>query len=311
MSELIVLEDKDLRDVFCQVDGVKSCIDIIKEKVENELGMIDPSSKKGLEELKKLAYKITRSKTTIDKLGKGLKDELMQSIKPIDVNRRFAKKELEELAVAVRAPYTEWETKERERLNYVNDVKGRLKQIQETYESIGSIEHLEDMIKSLNNFNISEDVFKGETKVVQDYVLMTIERLTIEIDIIKERKAEEEAQQEAERKRQEEILKRQQAEEERLQAERKEIEREKEALRQQQEKMRAEAEAIAEKKRQDEELRIKQEAQENVGKVRDEIDVKIIKALRGIITESGEVVSLFNAIKNNKIPHLKIDYSEI
>lgn len=75
----------------------------------------DISTAKGRDEIKSLAYKITRTKTAIDAAGKELNEEARARINAVDAERRKAREHLDELAKTVRQPLTEWEEAEKAR----------------------------------------------------------------------------------------------------------------------------------------------------------------------------------------------------
>ena len=67
MSELIVLESLNPIEVF-----TNNGLDKIIDKIEADIKSIvtDATTKKGRDEIASLAYKVARSKTTLDDMGK-------------------------------------------------------------------------------------------------------------------------------------------------------------------------------------------------------------------------------------------------
>lgn len=112
-KDLIVAEELKAVTVFT-AKGIRPFIDKIKEAVQ---GIVpDVSTAKGREEVVKLAYRVTQSKTLIDKTGKKFVDEYKEKCKPVDAARKIARDELTELATEVRKPVTEWEEAEAKRI---------------------------------------------------------------------------------------------------------------------------------------------------------------------------------------------------
>jgi hypothetical protein len=65
--------------------------------------------------IKSLAYKVTRSKTLIDDLGKELGEEARKKVNAINADRQKARSFLDALKDRVRKPLTNWEAKQEER----------------------------------------------------------------------------------------------------------------------------------------------------------------------------------------------------
>jgi len=82
---------------------------IKKIRAEAESLIADVSTKKGREEIASMAYKISRSKTALDNLGKELVSELKELPKKIDAERARVRAELDALRDQVRQPLTDWE----------------------------------------------------------------------------------------------------------------------------------------------------------------------------------------------------------
>ncbi|MEN6384608.1 MAG: hypothetical protein ABFD79_05365, partial [Phycisphaerales bacterium] len=112
-KELIVLDEIKPADVFSKGGGSK-IVALIKERAESIV--IDVTTVQGREDIRSLAYKIARSKTIIDDLGKGVKEEWMEKCKAIDAERKIIREDLESLQEAIRKPLTDFENKEKERV---------------------------------------------------------------------------------------------------------------------------------------------------------------------------------------------------
>jgi len=95
-----------------------SSLQPVLDEIEREVNSIvpDTTSKKGRNEIKALAYKVTKSKTAIDKQGKILVDEINSQMKEftdkkklVNESRKEANCFLTKLSVKVRLPLTEYE----------------------------------------------------------------------------------------------------------------------------------------------------------------------------------------------------------
>ena len=100
--------------VFTAENGLDPYLNQIKAEVDAFVP--DMSTKKGQEEIRSLAYKIARSSTALDNIGKDLKASIMEQPKKIDEERRRVKAILKGWQDQVRAPLTEFEEAEKARI---------------------------------------------------------------------------------------------------------------------------------------------------------------------------------------------------
>lgn len=115
MSDLIVVNQQTKAIDIFQPQKVDDVIGKIKEEVNKFKG--DISTKKGRDEIASMAYKISRSKTFLDKLGKELGEDARKQIDLINVERRKINSELDFLRDEVRKPLTDWEDAEKKRIS--------------------------------------------------------------------------------------------------------------------------------------------------------------------------------------------------
>lgn len=80
----------------------------------------DVSTAKGRDEIRSLAFRVTKAKTSLDKAGLGLTEEARKLIKTVNESRAKMTGELDELAKEVRKPLTDWEEAEKAREERVN-----------------------------------------------------------------------------------------------------------------------------------------------------------------------------------------------
>lgn len=209
----------------------------------------DISTAKGRDEIKSLAYKITRTKTAIDAAGKELNEEARARINAVDAERRKAREHLDELAKKVRAPLTEWEEAEKAREAEVERIIGLFRSSR--FVPMGeAADSIRERGTAVHEIAIDPDMFRDRKDEAEREKQETVEHLFAAL------KAAEKA--EADR-----------AELERLQreaAEREEAERAKreaeeaEARRVEEERRAEEARAAAERDEQERLARAEQEA---------------------------------------------------
>jgi colicin import membrane protein len=112
-TELIVL-DKLTPAVIFAPGGVDDILAKIASEVRSQ--HTDISTKAGREAVASLAYKVARSKSALDKMGKDLGETHYRSWKAITAERARIEKDLDALKDEVRKPLTDWENAEKDRI---------------------------------------------------------------------------------------------------------------------------------------------------------------------------------------------------
>jgi len=112
-GELVAISGLNALTVFTD-GGLDPIIEKIKKEVKAEV--LDISTAEGRKRIASLAYKVAKSKTAIDEMGKTLVSGWKEQAKKVDVERARAWNELESLQKEIRAPLTEWEDKEKDRI---------------------------------------------------------------------------------------------------------------------------------------------------------------------------------------------------
>lgn len=107
-TELIVAQPLKAEIVFAE-GGVAKVLADIAAKVRDV--KTDVSTVPGRAAIKSLAYKVVRSKTALDDLGKEHVADLKKRTGAIDAERRTIREYLDQLAEEVRAPLTVWENR--------------------------------------------------------------------------------------------------------------------------------------------------------------------------------------------------------
>ncbi|MBX9594066.1 MAG: hypothetical protein K2X46_06865, partial [Roseomonas sp.] len=114
-TELAILETRALVpvEVFAP-GGVLALV----SRLETEARAVkrDISTPQGRASIKSLAYKIARSKTALDEMGKALNEDAQAKINAVNADRKVVRERLDALADEVRAPLTAWENEEKARV---------------------------------------------------------------------------------------------------------------------------------------------------------------------------------------------------
>lgn len=145
-NELVVIEPVTALDLFTAPDKVQVLLSGIREKALAEQALLDTdlSKAKNRDAIKSLAYKVTQSKTYIDKAGKAVVDELKELPKKVDASRKQCRDELDALSEEIRQPVTAWEDAEKARVA----AEELVKQIERDHEEALQMNELHDLRKA-------------------------------------------------------------------------------------------------------------------------------------------------------------------
>lgn len=115
-NELIAIETLKPQELFTLPDaeGIDPLIEALEKSARSIL--LDPETASGRAEIKSLAYKVARTKTAIDNLGKEVTEEWKRQSKAVDAKRAKIRDRLEKLQEDIRRPVTEFEEKEAKRV---------------------------------------------------------------------------------------------------------------------------------------------------------------------------------------------------
>ena len=130
-TELIVIDPANALAVFTQPDKAQVLLAEVRGFVESLTN--DVSTKKGRDGIASVAYKIARTKTAVDAVGKDLVDEYKEIPKRIDATRKLLRDGLDEIKDKWRQPLTDYEDAEKERISVLDE---RLNHIQMLKNSV-------------------------------------------------------------------------------------------------------------------------------------------------------------------------------
>lgn len=114
MNALVTIDSTLTPAIFAQEGGIDAMLASLKAEVRAVA--TDISTPAGRKAVASLAYKVARSKTAFDEMGKGLAAEWKQKAKVIDTERARVWDELEALQAEVRKPLDEYEAAEAKRI---------------------------------------------------------------------------------------------------------------------------------------------------------------------------------------------------
>ena len=157
MSDLMVVENVNPVAVFSS-----GGLDEVLQKIASEARSVVPdvSSDRGRKQIASVAYKIARSKTHLDDLGKRLVADQKAAIKLIDNERKRMRDSLDALKDEVRAPLTEYEAAEAARVAEIEARVVWFDQVLVGAESLPSFD-IESLIAQVESVELSEEAFPG------------------------------------------------------------------------------------------------------------------------------------------------------
>ncbi len=111
--ELTVIDAQNAVQIFTG-GGMSAVLDGIEAKVRSI--HLDPSTPAGREEIRSVAYRVAKTKVALDNEGKKLTEGWREATKKVNDERKRATERLEVLSEEVRKPLTDFENKERFRV---------------------------------------------------------------------------------------------------------------------------------------------------------------------------------------------------
>lgn len=243
-----------------QVYTAENGLDPYLQKIRSEIDSFVPdvSTRKGREAIASIAYKVARSKTALDGVGKDLVAELKEVPKKIDAERKRMRDLLDAWQAEVRLPLTEWEEAEAARVARLQAQVGKLADTDVTDMSASDIKESIDNLEA-HVIDARYEEFEPEAHRVKAASLATLR------EALAARQKYEAEQAELERLRAEAAAREQKEREERIAreaAERAQREAEAKAQREREEAIRREQEAKAAAERRELELKLQAERAE-------------------------------------------------
>ena len=113
MNQLALIEKMTPMEAYAP-NNIDKILNGITEEVKAQT--LDVSTEAGRKEVASLAYKVARSKTFLDDLGKKLGEEAQAKLNAINAERKKSRDYLDTLKEEIRKPLTDWEVSERKRV---------------------------------------------------------------------------------------------------------------------------------------------------------------------------------------------------
>lgn len=311
-NELVVIEQATALDLFTAPEKVNQMLAHIKSLAEEERKELDSdlSVAKNRKAFASLAYKVTQTKTAIDKAGKLVVDDLKELPKKVDAARKLFRDELDLLSDDIRKPVTEYELEEKVR----EEAEALKKQVELDHEEALQMNELFDLRKAEAERQRIAREEEMKRQAAEQARLEAERKAQQEIEAAAQREREaKEAAERAEREKQEAIQRAEQAAKEaKEKAERdakeaqERAEREKQAAIEAERKKAHEAEKarLAEEERKRQEDAKRQEDKEH----RRVFNQEALKALVSNGFDEKLATEFIKLVASNQIPHMTMNY---
>lgn len=224
-TELAAVPTKESAlQVFQAANGLDPYLRKIREEIDAFVP--DVTTRKGREAIASIAYKVARSKTALDNVGKDLVAELKEIPKKVDAERKRMRDLLDAWQEEVRRPLNAWQAAEDDRIDKHNERLNWLKSLSDDLGSLASPQ-LNGLIAEAEGMQLGPhwEEFEAEAATAKDKVLAELraamkkrEALEFEQAELARLRAESEAREQKER---EERIAREAADRVRLEAEQK------------------------------------------------------------------------------------------
>jgi hypothetical protein len=113
-NEIVILGEVTAVQVFGTDAGAEPIIKKIEDEVRTYA--LDVTTPSGRDEIKSVAHKVARSKTTLDDMGKTLVEEARATVDAVNGERKLVRDRLDALKAEIRPPLTDFENKEKDRV---------------------------------------------------------------------------------------------------------------------------------------------------------------------------------------------------
>lgn len=186
-TELVSIPKADALTVFTTPEQIDPILARIRQEIDGFVP--DITSKRGRDNVASMAYRVARSKTYLDGVGKELVDELKDVPKKIDASRKRIRETLDAWQKEVRRPLTEWEDAEESRVSRIKDCLAELQAlIGDTIERPSLI--IRERLAEVKAEAITEDRFGEYTGAAAELKDKAIAALEVRIATAEKRESD-------------------------------------------------------------------------------------------------------------------------
>lgn len=176
-SELVIFEKRYTPAALFVPGACEPLLAYIKAEVKKEI--IDASTEAGRSEIKRLAFKVKKTKTAIEAARVELVGAEKKRLAAIDAEGKHLRDELDELAKVIRQPVTDFENREKERVAKHEENLATLKALGEPHflpDAEGLSEFLANLLRAAEAFDVSG--FEEFAAIAANTKAQVVENLT-------------------------------------------------------------------------------------------------------------------------------------
>jgi len=151
-NALVIVGTINAVSIFDSPEKADDIIGHLRVMVDEFKKTADISTEDGRKEIASFAYKIARSKTAVDELGKSLNAERLELNKAVNAERNRLEKEIQSLQDEARKPLTDWENLEEERKQSRIDLCKKIEDIT-MFAGAPELEMVKERIDFVSAFN--------------------------------------------------------------------------------------------------------------------------------------------------------------
>lgn len=144
--ELIIKENIVPLEVFTNKEKTNAVIQHIKDEVAKFSP--DMSTEKGRKAIKSMARKVSSSKAVLINMGKALTADWRSKTDKVNISKNLIEKELNDLRDKVRKPLSDWENKEKERVDKLNQGLEKMLAFETLYNPDNGEEYISSHLKN-------------------------------------------------------------------------------------------------------------------------------------------------------------------
>lgn len=186
-TQLVTIPKADALAVFTTPAAIDPILARIRQEIDGFVP--DVSTKRGRDSIASIAYRVARSKTYLDSVGKELVAEQKEIPNKIDASRKRIRDTLDAWKDEVRKPLTDWEAAEDAR---INRIKSDLAELQATVDDRRerSSEAIRDRLAEVKAEDIIEDRWNEYTGAAAELKDKAITALETALTAAEKREAE-------------------------------------------------------------------------------------------------------------------------
>lgn len=309
MSEnnaLIVAEKLDVTTLFTD-DGLQGILQDIESQAMTHVPDIETDQ--GRKDIASMAYKVTRSKTLIDKMGKEVVADWKKKAKKIDGYRKQARDFLDDLKEKVRQPLTDYEA-EQQKLKEEEERKEKEK-IDQRQTAIcrynPHIPYMEIALATDEEFDAMLQKAKSDWEAEEKRVAEQEAERKAEEERLAKQKAEQDAKEAELKKQADELAAKEREEREKFETEQRKLAEEKGAF-EAEKRAEQEAKERAEREAREVKERAEREAKEKAEKEKREAEEK--KRQKALLPDKEKLLLFADEIRNLTANNLDVKSEE-